>query len=42
MLKEIDFLGKRKFAAIFSSLLLLVTIGSLAVQGLNKTPSNIN
>ncbi|SHE23280.1 protein translocase subunit SecF [methanotrophic endosymbiont of Bathymodiolus puteoserpentis (Logatchev)] len=34
MLKEIDFLGKRKFAAIFSSLLLLVTIGSLAVQGL--------
>ncbi|MBE0469134.1 MAG: protein translocase subunit SecF [Methyloprofundus sp.] len=34
MLKEIDFLGKRKFAAIFSGLLLLVAVGSLAVQGL--------
>jgi len=34
MLKEIDFLGKRKFAAIFSGLLLVVAIGSLAVQGL--------
>jgi preprotein translocase subunit SecF len=34
MLKEIDFLGKRKFAAIFSGLLLVMAIGSLAVQGL--------
>ncbi|MDF1583166.1 MAG: protein translocase subunit SecF [Methyloprofundus sp.] len=34
MLKEIDFLGKRKFAAIFSGLLLLIAVGSLAVQGL--------
>jgi len=34
MLKEIDFLGKRNFAAIFSGLLLIVAIGSLAVQGL--------
>jgi len=34
MLKEIDFLGKRNFAAIFSGLLLILAIGSLAVQGL--------
>ncbi len=34
MLKEIDFLGKRKFAAIFSGLLLIISIGSLTVQGL--------
>jgi len=34
MLKEIDFLGKRNFAAIFSGLLLIMAIGSLAVQGL--------
>lgn len=34
MLKEIDFLGKRKFAAIFSGLLLIIAIGSLTVQGL--------
>ncbi|MCF7970646.1 MAG: protein translocase subunit SecF [Methylococcaceae bacterium] len=34
MLKEIDFLGKRKFAAMFSGLLLMIAIGSLAVQGL--------
>lgn len=32
--KEIDFLGKRKLAMIFSSVLLLVSIASLAVQGL--------
>ncbi|CCE22195.1 protein translocase subunit SecF [Methylotuvimicrobium alcaliphilum] len=32
--KTIDFLGKRQWAYIFSALLLLVSIGSLAVQGL--------
>lgn len=31
----IDFLGKRNLAYIFSALLLLVSIGSLATQGLN-------
>ena len=34
MLKQIDFLGKRRFAAIFSGLLLVVTVVSLASQGL--------
>ena len=34
MLKQIDFLGKRRFAAIFSGLLLVVTVVSLATQGL--------
>lgn len=34
MLKHIDFLGKRHFAAIFSGFLLIVSIASLAVQGL--------
>ncbi len=34
MLKQIDFLGKRKLAAIFSGLLIIVAIASLAVQGL--------
>lgn len=34
MLKQIDFLGKRKFAAMFSGLLLVVAIVSLAAQGL--------
>ncbi|MGD7034699.1 protein translocase subunit SecF [Methylotuvimicrobium buryatense] len=33
-IKTIDFLGKRQWAYIFSSLLLLVSIGSLATQGL--------
>ncbi|NOQ35885.1 MAG: protein translocase subunit SecF [Methylococcaceae bacterium] len=32
--KDIDFLGKRKLAMIFSSILLLVAIGSLIVNGL--------
>jgi preprotein translocase subunit SecF len=32
--KTIDFLGKRQWAYIFSALLLLVSIGSLATQGL--------
>ncbi|MBE0435371.1 MAG: protein translocase subunit SecF [Methylomicrobium sp.] len=32
--KTIDFLGKRQWAYIFSALLLLVSIGSLAIQGL--------
>jgi len=34
MIKQIDFLGKRKFAAFFSGLLLIAGISSLAVQGL--------
>lgn len=34
MTKQIDFLGKHRFAAIFSSLLLIVSIVSLATQGL--------
>lgn len=34
MLKQIDFLGKRKLAAIFSGILLFVAIASLAAQGL--------
>ncbi|MBT4145550.1 MAG: protein translocase subunit SecF, partial [Gammaproteobacteria bacterium] len=34
MIKQIDFLGKRRLAAIFSGLLLLTTIVSLATQGL--------
>lgn len=32
--RDIDFLGKRKFAYIFSGILLIVAIGSLAVKGL--------
>jgi len=32
--QDIDFLGKRKFALIFSSLLLIISIGSLVVNGL--------
>ncbi len=38
LLKEklnIDFMGKRKHAVIFSSLLIIVSIASLAIQGLN-------
>lgn len=34
MLKQIDFLGKRKLAAIFSGILLFIAIASLAAQGL--------
>jgi len=34
MTTQINFLGKRSFAAIFSGLLLMLAIGSLAVQGL--------
>ncbi len=34
MTTQIDFLGKRHFAAIFSGLLLVLAIGSLVVQGL--------
>ncbi len=34
MSKQIDFLGKRHFAALFSGLLLIVAIASLATQGL--------
>jgi len=34
MTTQINFLGKRSFAAIFSGLLLVLAIGSLAVQGL--------
>ncbi|WP_428356274.1 protein translocase subunit SecF [Methyloprofundus sp.] len=34
MTEQIDFLGKRRFAAIFSGLLLIATIVSLAAQGL--------
>ena len=34
MIKQIDFLGKRRLAAIFSGLLLLTAIVSLAAQGL--------
>ncbi len=34
MTKHIDFLGKRRFAAIFSGLLLIAAIVSLATQGL--------
>ena len=33
--KQIDFMGKRKIAAIFSIILLLVSIGSIAFKGLN-------
>ena len=32
--QQIDFLGKRKLALIFSSLLVIMSIGSLAIQGL--------
>lgn len=35
MTKQIDFMGKRKLAALFSIFLLLASIGSLAVKGLN-------
>tara|TARA_R110002167_G_scaffold219334_1_gene423951 strand:+ start:2888 stop:3805 length:918 start_codon:yes stop_codon:yes gene_type:complete len=35
MNKQIDFMGKRKLAAIFSITLLLVSIGSIAIKGLN-------
>ena len=38
LLKEklnIDFMGKRKLAVIFSSVLIIVSIASLAIQGLN-------
>lgn len=34
MIKQINFLGKRKFAAVFSGLLLIIAIASLAIQGL--------
>ena len=34
MSKQIDFLGKRRFAAIFSGLLLIAAVVSLATQGL--------
>jgi preprotein translocase subunit SecF len=33
--KQIDFMGKRKIAAIFSIVILLVSIGSIAFKGLN-------
>ncbi|MFT6028600.1 MAG: preprotein translocase subunit SecF [Oleiphilaceae bacterium] len=33
--KQIDFMGKRKIAAIFSIFILLVSIGSIAFKGLN-------
>ena len=32
---NIDFMGKRKLAVIFSSVLIIVSIASLAIQGLN-------
>ena len=32
---HIDFLGRRRIAYVFSALLLLVAIGSLATRGLN-------
>lgn len=32
---QIDFMGKRKLAAIFSITLLLISIGSIAIKGLN-------
>lgn len=35
MTKQIDFMGKRKLAALFSVILLIVSIGSLAIKGLN-------
>lgn len=38
LLKEklnIDFMGKRKLAVIFSSILIIISIASLAIQGLN-------
>tara|TARA_R110002073_G_scaffold94774_1_gene220512 strand:+ start:406 stop:1323 length:918 start_codon:yes stop_codon:yes gene_type:complete len=35
MTKQIDFMGKRKLAALFSVILLVVSIGSLAIKGLN-------
>ncbi len=35
MYKQIDFMGKRKIAAIFSITLLLVSIASVAINGLN-------
>ncbi len=35
MNNQIDFMGKRKLAAIFSIILLLVSIGSIAFKGLN-------
>lgn len=35
MIKQIDFMGKRKLAALFSVILLLASIASLAVKGLN-------
>jgi preprotein translocase subunit SecF len=38
LLKEnlnIDFMGKRKLATIFSSILIIISIASLAIQGLN-------
>ncbi len=34
MTEQIDFLGKRRFAAIFSGLLIIMAVGSLAIQGL--------
>ena len=33
--KQIDFMGERKIAAIFSIFILLVSIGSIAFKGLN-------
>ncbi len=35
MTKQIDFMGKRKLAAVFSIVLLVISIGSLATKGLN-------
>ena len=35
MTKQIDFMGKRKLAAVLSIVLLLISIGSLATKGLN-------
>ena len=33
--KQIDFMGKRKIAALISGLLVIVAIGSLAINSLN-------
>ena len=32
---KIDFMGKRRLAVVFSALLILIAIGSIAVRGLN-------
>ena len=35
-MKPIDFMGKRKIATVVSAILLLISLGSLAVSGLNR------